>query len=292
MRSMTGYARAAGENEAYLAEVELRTVNHRFLDLQLRLPSSLAPFEPRIRQCLTALLRRGKADLTVRLRSKRESAYSLEVDGALAAEMVRAVGELGEELRIPGELSRGDLLRFHQAFSVKEREISESEEGWRALAEALGKALTALEGMRRAEGGELAADLELRLAAVASHLEAIESCAASSRERRRAELSTRVGELLAGASLDPQAVAMEVARLVDRADVSEEVTRLKSHLALWRATVEGQEACGKKLDFIVQEMNREANTIGSKCQEAAITERVIAIKTELERVREQVQNVE
>jgi len=289
---MTGYARAAGENEAYLAEVELRTVNHRFLDVQLRLPSSLAPFESRIRQCLTARLSRGKADLTVRLRSKGESAYALEVDRALAAEMVRALGELGEELRIPGELSRADLLRFQQAFSVKEREISGTEESWRALADALGKALTALDGMRRAEGGKLAADLERRLAAVASHLEAIESHAASSRERRRAELSTRVGELLAGASLDPQAVAMEVARLVDRADVSEEVTRLKSHLALWRATVEGEEACGKKLDFIVQEMNREANTIGSKCQEAGMAERVIAIKTELERVREQVQNVE
>lgn len=289
---MTGYARAAAETEEYTAEVELRTVNHRFLDLQLRLPSSLAPFEARIRQCLTARLTRGKVDLTLRLRPKRESACELEVDRPLLAEMVKVVGELGEELGLPGELGRGDLLRFHQAWSVKERELSGSEAGWRALEQALGKALAALEAMRRAEGSELAADLQRRLEAVASHLEAIEGRAVSSRERRRAELSARVEELLAGVSLDPQAVAMEVARLVDRADVSEEVTRLKSHLVLWRATVAGEEACGKKLDFIVQEMNRETNTIGSKCQEAAIAERVIAIKTELERMREQVQNVE
>jgi uncharacterized protein (TIGR00255 family) len=292
MRSMTGYARAGCETEAYTAEVELRTVNHRFLDMQLRLPATLVPLESRIRDCVNAHLSRGKVEVVLRLRPRGESALELQVDRPLLAEMVKELGQLARELELSGELSAADLLRFPQAFTLKEREVSDGEEVWRALHPALEKALVDLDAMRRAEGERLAGDLERRLAAVGEHLEAIEALADSSRERRRSELEAKVSELLAGASLDPQGVAMEVARLVDKADVSEEISRLRSHLALWRATVTDQDACGKKLDFIVQEMNREANTIGSKCQDSAMAARVIAIKTELERVREQVQNVE
>jgi uncharacterized protein (TIGR00255 family) len=145
--------------------------------------------------------------------------------------------------------------------------------------------------MSRAEGTELVADIDARLETIAGHVEAVETLSASSKEKKRREILDRINELqLAG--IEPAPLAAEVARLVERSDVAEELTRLRSHLAMWRETVTADEPCGKKLDFIIQEMNREVNTIGSKCQDVEITERVISLKSELERVREQIQNIE
>ncbi|HJS73256.1 MAG TPA: DUF1732 domain-containing protein, partial [Vicinamibacteria bacterium] len=152
-------------------------------------------------------------------------------------------------------------------------------------------AIESLETMRTTEGAAMASDLESRVRALSGLLDEIEGLSATTRELRRTELVARVQELLASA-IEPAVIAAEVARLVERVDVAEEITRFRSHVALWRSAVLDPEPCGKKLDFIVQEMNREVNTIGSKCQDASISERVIAMKSELERVREQVQNVE
>jgi uncharacterized protein (TIGR00255 family) len=289
---MTGYARAAAESPRFVAEVEMRSVNHRFLDLHLRLPSTLSRSEPELRQMFTARLGRGKVDVTVRLRPRGESGYELEVDRSLVGEIVTSSRALGSELGVRGEVSLADLIGLPQVFGLKERDFSANEESRETVSRAVAEALSDLCRMKESEGRALADDMKGRLLTIGRALDSIEELAVASRSRRREDLQQKIEELLAAASLEPQAVAMEVARLVDRSDVAEEVTRFRSHLRLWEEAAAGNEPCGKKLDFIVQELNREINTIGSKSQDAAVTAQVIAIKSELERVREQVQNIE
>ncbi len=291
IKSMTGYARTQSENEAYTAVVELRSVNHRYLDVKVRAPSSVASLETKIRDRVTARLGRGKVDVSVQLKPKGESAYQLEVDRPLVEEIVRTGRSLASELGVEGEIKISDLLTFGRAFSMKERDLSATDQAWQALLPALEQALEEHDLMRHAEGAELKADLDRRLADIAEHLDAVENLTASSREQKRRDLLDKINELKVG-SLEPTSLAMEVARLVERSDIAEEITRFRSHLSLWNEAVRGEGIRGKKLDFIVQEMGREVNTIGAKCQDADIAERVISIKSELERVREQVQNIE
>jgi uncharacterized protein (TIGR00255 family) len=230
-------------------------------------------------------------DVSVRLKPKEESTHQLELDRPLVEDFVKVARDLGQEFGVGGELSISDLVGFHPGFSVKERDLSRGDDAWQALAQALEQALEEHDRISRAEGAELAVDLEGRLEAIVGHIGAIEGLSVSSKEKKRQEILQRINELN-GAGIEPSALAMEVARLVERSDIAEELTRFRSHLSLWREAVADEGPCGKKLDFILQEMNREVNTIGSKCQDAAITERVIAIKSDLERIREQVQNIE
>jgi uncharacterized protein (TIGR00255 family) len=291
IRSMTGFARARAENEAYAVDVEMRSVNHRYLDVKVRVPNSVSALELKIRERVASRLGRGKTDVNIRLKPKGESAYELEVDAPLVSEVVRSLRQLGSDLGVEGDIHLADLMVFGRGFNVREKDFSDAGEVWEALEPALAQALDDLERMRTAEGAELAADLTARLATMSEYLDRIEATSHSSRETRKRELIEKVNELELSA-LEPGALAMEVTRLVEKADIAEEITRFRSHFSLWNDTVTAGEPCGKKLDFIIQEMNREVNTIGSKCQDAAISEKVIAIKSELERVREQVQNLE
>jgi uncharacterized protein (TIGR00255 family) len=292
---MTGYARASAANDACEAVAEIRTVNHRYLEVRLRTTggASLA-YEKRIRDRVAKSLARGKVDVTLHVSALSESNQEIRVDRPLMKEFVRVVRSLTEELGIESKLSAADLVAFTPAFAVQQRdlgapgEISSADD---AIERAMSAAIESLEMMRATEGAAMASDLEARIRTLSRTLEEIETLSASAREARRIELDARVQELLAS-TVEPTAIAAEVARLVERLDVAEEITRFRSHVALWRSAVMDPEPCGKKLDFIVQEMNREVNTIGSKCQDASISERVIAMKAELERVREQVQNVE
>ncbi len=291
IRSMTGFARGQSETESYVAEIELRSVNNRYQDVRVRVPASLAHFETKIRNEVSSRIKRGKVDVSVRFRAKKESAFQLELDRPLMEEFVKVARSLGKELGVKGELTLSDLVGFHPGFNVKERDLSQGNGAWSALAPALQQALEEHERMSRTEGAALAADIDERLEGVSGHVDAIEGLSASGKERKRQEILERIKELQV-AEIEPAALATEVARLVERSDIAEELTRLRSHLALWRETVATDGPCGKKLDFIIQEMNREVNTIGSKCQDAGITERVISVKSELERIREQVQNIE
>jgi uncharacterized protein (TIGR00255 family) len=289
---MTGYARASASNEAYEVTAEIRTVNHRYLEVRLRASGSAAlAYEKRIRDRVAEALGRGKVDVTLHLSALSESSHEIQVDRPLMKEFVRLARSLGDELGVESKLSLSDLVGFTPAFSVRERELSSSSRLEEAIDRAMDLAVGSLESMRESEGAAMASDLESRVSALLRTLEEIEKFSFEARETKRAELEAKVRELLSTA-VEPTTIASEVARLVERADVAEEITRFRSHVSLWRSAVAASEPCGKKLDFIVQEMNREVNTIGSKCQDAAISERVIAMKAELERVREQVQNVE
>ncbi len=291
IRSMTGFARGQSESDSYLAEVELRSVNHRYQDVRVRVPSSLACLESKIRREVSSRVKRGKVDISVRLKPKEDSTYQLELDRPLIEDFVKVARDLGRELGVGGELALSDLVGFHPGFSVKERDLSSGDGAWKALEPALQQALDEYDRMSRTEGQELASDIDGRVHIIVEHIDAIERLSASSKEKKRQEILDRIKELN-GTGIEPSALAIEVARLVERSDITEEITRFRSHIALWRETVGAEGPCGKKLDFIIQEMNREVNTIGSKCQDAAITESVIATKSELERIREQVQNIE
>ena len=291
IRSMTGFARTRGENEAYAADIEVRSVNYRYLDVRVRVPTSVSSLEMKIRERVQSRIKRGKVDVNVYLRPKGESAYELEVDRPLVEEIVQSAKSLGANLGLGNELSLSDLMSFGRGFNVKEKDLSGAESVWEALEPALEEAIAEFEKMRQDEGNELKADLEGRLSTMESHIDTIEGASASSREKKRQDLMEKIKELEVN-NLEPSALAMEVARLVERSDVTEELTRFRSHLSLWREAAAKDGPCGKKLDFIIQEMNREINTIGSKCQDAAMAEHVIAVKSELERVREQVQNIE
>ncbi len=292
LKSMTGYARASAANDLYEVVAEIRTVNHRYLEVRLRASGSASlAYEKRIRDRVAKVLGRGKVDVTLHVGALSESNQEIQVDRPLMKEFVRLARSLGDDLGVESKLSVSDLVGFTPAFSVRDRELAEGSGADEAIERAVDAAIDSLEEMRASEGLAMASDLETRMGSLSRTLDEIEKISASVRESKRAELETKVRELLASV-VEPTAIASEVARLVERLDVTEEITRFRSHVALWRAAVAASEPCGKKLDFIVQEMNREVNTIGSKCQEAAISERVIEMKAELERVRELTQNVE
>jgi uncharacterized protein (TIGR00255 family) len=290
---MTGYARASSSSDRYEVVAEIRSVNHRYLEVRLRATggSGLAALEKKVRDQVGRTVGRGKVDVNLFVKPKGESAFAIDVDVPLLEDFARRAREAGLACSVAGDLTLSDLAGFTPAFQVRERLTEEDRPLAEVVERTLALALQELDRMRAAEGKELAADCDARLRALGSHLDAIERLSEESRGERRAELQAKVEELLSG-PIEPSAIAAEVARLVERADVAEEITRFRSHIALWSSAVEGSEPCGKKLDFIVQEMNREANTIGSKCQDARMTESVIAMKSEIERVREQVQNVE
>lgn len=291
LKSMTGFARARTENDAYEVVVEIRSVNHRYLDVKTRGPAGVAVFEKQLRDRVSAEIDRGKVDVSIRLKPIGESASEIEVDRPLMKEFVRVATELSQASGIAATLQLSDLVSFTPAFHVKERDLSDGTTLWDAVEPALTEALDALTSMRAAEGAETAADFANRIETLAGHVTRVEALSEEKRDTRRAELQTKVAELV-GSAVEPATIAMETARLVERSDIAEEIARFRSHLELWKGTVAAVGPCGKKLDFIVQEMNREVNTIGSKCQDAEITEHVIAMKAEVERIREQVQNIE
>ena len=289
--SMTGYAQSGHETEAYSLSIEVRSVNHRYLDVRVKLPQALMAFERQVKDVVSDTVSRGKVDLSIHLTAKSDSVFRLEVDHPLLKEYVETVKSLAEEHSVEGKFSVAELVNFTPAFKVRERDLSESEGLWDTLRPALLATIAEHRSMRLAEGAVLKRDLLERADLMSRFVDEIESLSDTGRASRRELLEEKVKELI-GSAVEPQAIAIEVARLVERSDIAEEITRARSHFALWRDAVETGGACGKKLDFIVQEMNREFNTIGSKCQDAKITELVIALKSELERIREQVQNVE
>jgi uncharacterized protein (TIGR00255 family) len=288
---MTGFARARAENDAYSVDVEMRSVNYRYMDVKVKAPNSVSTLEMKIRDRVASRFSRGKIDVSIYLKPKGESAYELEVDRPLVSEVVRSMRQLGSELGVKGDVHLSDLMAFGRGFNIREKDLSEASEVWEAIEPALGQALDDLENMRSAEGAELKADFDKRLKTMSEYLDKIEETSQSSRDKRQRDLLEKVKELESSA-IEPGALAMEVTRLVEKADIAEEITRFRSHLLLWSDAMAAGKPCGKKLDFIIQEMNREVNTIGSKSQDAAIAETVIALKSELERVREQVQNIE
>ena len=290
IRSMTGFGAGRGASGGEEIAIELRSVNQKFCEVKARLPRELAALEPGLVRQVKDRLARGGIDLSMR-RAGPGGAMAPRVDVALAEAYARAYAELRARLGLEEPLRLADIAAAEGVIRLDERE-TDLEAARMAAEKALGSALEALLAMREREGQALAADLEARLATVLSLVGQVEVLAPQAVEHHRARLAERVRELTQGMPLDPGRLAQEVALLADRTDVAEEITRLRSHVGQARQLLVGKEPSGRKLDFLVQEMHREVNTIGSKSQHAELSGLVVSLKVEVERMREQVQNVE
>ena len=295
IRSMTGFASVTRESQQASVGVTIRTLNHRYVDLQVRLPQTLAELEGRVRAMVQGRIGRGRVELAVSVQF-RQAAVDVEFNEALVTALAAAVEGARARGLVAGPLTPGDLLRLPQALAVRERSVERDPVAMGELREmaesAIEEALAQLDVMRTTEGAHLYGDLEARRAALAILVEQIALAADEGRADLQARLAARVSELASDLPVDQTAIAQEVVRTAARSDISEEATRFRGHLAHWEALVTGPEPCGRKLDFLLQEMNREANTMGSKADGLRVGELVIAAKAELEKMREQVQNVE
>ena len=290
IRSMTGFGagRAAGGGEE--VDVEARSVNHKFCEVKVRLPRELAALEVELGRAVKERLARGSVEVAIR-RGGARGGSAPRVDLELAREYARAFEAVRAGLGLAEPVSLAGVLAAEGVVRLEERP-ADLEAARGAVREALDRSLDQLTAMRAREGEALARDLSERLDRVEAWAAGVERLAPESVEHHRERLQERVQELARGIPLDPSRLAQEVALFADRIDVAEEITRLRSHLAQTRRLMTGSEPAGRKMEFLVQEMHREVNTIGSKSQSAAIAAIVVSLKAEIERMREQVQNVE
>ncbi len=296
IRSMTGFASVSRSGEAGQVHVTVKSVNHRFLDLALKAPTVLGSLEARLRALFQQRLARGRVEILVSVEIAEMPEREVVLDTALLERVSHALAAARERGLVDGALTTSDALRIPQVLEIRTRSADPAagpSDGLAALVEeAAVEAIQALVTMRETEGQFLAADLDARLATIAGLVDTLEREGREGQSALEARLRERLAGLPADLQGDPAALAQEVVRVVSRSDIDEELVRMRSHLDHWRALAAGPEPCGRKLDFLVQEMNREINTIGSKVEGAVATGTVIAAKAELERIREQAQNVE
>jgi uncharacterized protein (TIGR00255 family) len=296
IKSMTGFASLSREDERATVTVTIRAVNHRYLDMQLRNPSSLASIEGEIRTLVGKHVARGRIELAVSLQLRQVAGVDVEFNEEFARALEVALDRARERGLVDGALTPGDLLRLPQAITIRDRQPADDQEGQQAIAAqaraAVEQALVDLDSMRSREGDHLRADLDSRRTFVADLVERIATAADEGRAAMEQRIADRVRELRTELQADEAAVAQEIVRMASRSDITEEVERFRAHVSHWGALAGSQEPCGRKLDFLLQEMNREVNTMGSKADGLRVSELIIAAKAELEKMREQVQNVE
>lgn len=291
--SMTGFGAATRESDDLAVTVTLRSVNHRHLDVSFRMPASVQHLEPACRTAIQQRVARGRVDVTLTVQERVEPVTVVDIDEA----MVRAVGEALEKVRatglVEGPLHPGDVLRLPQVLKVREeRPAIDAARLSDVVLGTLGDALGALDVMRRTEGEFLATELEERRQGLLTLVDQVEAASREGAAGLQQRLLQRVAELRLEPQVDDAVIAQEVVKFVARSEIREEVVRLRAHVAHWHELVQGDEPVGRKLDFLLQEMNREVNTIGSKAEGAAASALVVTAKAELEKMREQVQNVE
>ena len=293
IRSMTGYGRSEAIGERAILSVECRSVNHRHLDTSIKLPRVLGAFEADARRLIQAAVQRGRVDVGVALTAAEGAVLNaLTVNLAQAREYTEAARQLAEALDLPDGPTLGWVMGQSGVLSREEQAPLSPDEAWPLLEKALSGALAELIERRRAEGTALAKELAGLASVLESHLETVAQRAPAAVERRATRLRERMQAMLAGADVDPARLASEVAVWADKTDVSEEQARLRAHLAQLATLVAGDEPVGRTLEFLLQEIHREVNTIGSKADDLEISQAVIAAKSALEKMREQVANVE
>ena len=288
--SMTGFGAADGLVGSARASVEIRTVNHRFFNPSVKLPSAFSRWEGEIRDLLRQKIARGHVTLVARI--DRDESTSPVIDETRLAHYLTALKALQKKHKLAGELDLATLLRLPDVIAAPSDEVDQK--AGDALVKIVGKAADNLVAMRRAEGAQLSRFLLERIEAVETRLARIEKRAPVRLKEQHERIKRTVGELIGASGVDPQRLAQEIAILADKLDVAEELDRFRSHVAAFRDTVQSKttDPVGKRLGFLLQEMLRETNTIGSKANDAPILEDVIAIKEELERIREQGENLE
>jgi uncharacterized protein (TIGR00255 family) len=288
---MTGYGRSEVRHAQMAFTVEARSVNHRYLDVAIRLPRLYVPLEARMKQRVSAYFTRGRIDITLAQQTSTAMRRALSLDQTLAQQYFEALQHLQKLLRLPGTIDLSMMASLRDIFSVEEAS-ADLESDWEIIAQGLDGALKALQQMRRQEGEALIRDFHMRSQTMAQEIQTIRQRVPEVVVEYRQRLEQRVKDLFAQFELDPARVAQEAILFAERTDITEELTRLEAHLQAFTRLLASSEAVGRKIDFLVQEMHREINTIGSKNNDTAIAHSVVELKSELERMREQIQNIE
>ncbi|MFB3855030.1 MAG: YicC/YloC family endoribonuclease [Vicinamibacterales bacterium] len=293
---MTGFQSLTRDDPEASVGVTIRAVNHRYLDLQLRLPAAWIRLEPALRSLLQERLSRGRVEMSLSVQVRHVPTVEVEINEDVARALSEAVRRLRENGLVSGGLTAGDLFRVPQAVAIREHQVDPESPAFARVAAvieaAVSDAAAGLDMMRIREGEALRADLENRTRIVSGLIDALAAAAEEGRSFLDARLRQRIADLPPDIQGDPAAVAQEIVRFAARSDISEELVRFRAHLGQWAALTESPEPCGRKLDFVLQEMNREVNTAGAKADGPRVSELIVEIKAELERMREQVQNVE
>ena len=291
IKSMTGFGRCEVTGEDRKLTVEMKSVNHRYLDVNIKMPKKLNFFETAIRTELKNYITRGKVDLFITYEDYSESSGSLKYNKALAKEYLTYLHQMAEEFELDDDIRVSTLSRYPEVFVMEEQSIDE-EELWKDLQSALKGAAENFVNTRIAEGENLLKDLNAKLDLMLSHVDYITERSPKLIAEYKAKLREKVKELLEDVHIDENRLYMEVTIFADKVCVDEELVRLRSHVESTKKTLSSGGSIGRKLDFIAQEMNREANTILSKANDLEISERAIELKNEIEKVREQIQNIE
>ena len=289
--SRTGYGSAKGSVEGQEITVELKSVNNRYLDCSVRLPRNFLFAEDTVKQAVSAGVSRGKVDVFVSAQASQDSGTVVSVNEELARGYRDAVARIAETLGLESGLNAFSLARFPDVLTVERREL-DKDKAAAALSEITAKAVEEFNAMREREGERLRRDMLGKLETIEGLVSVVEERSPQTVKEYRERLEARLRDILADRSLDEQRVITEAAIFADRTAVDEETVRLRSHIAQFRTMLEEGSPIGRKMDFLVQEFNRESNTIGSKCSDASLAKVVVDLKSEIEKIREQLQNVE
>ena len=291
IKSMTGFGRCEVEEGNRKVTVEMKSVNHRYLDVNIKMPKKLSFFESSIRNELKNYVQRGKIDIFISYEDFSENNVCIKYNKELAAEYLKYLREMSAEFGLDDDIRVSTLSRYPEVFSMEEQMVDE-EEIWKVLSKAIDGAAESFVETRIKEGQNLADDLIAKLDGMLEHVAFIEERSPQLMDEYRKKLEDKVKELLGDAAVDENRLLTEVTIFADKVCVDEEIVRLKSHIETTKQTLIDGGSIGRKLDFIAQEMNREANTILSKANDLDISNRGIELKTEIEKVREQIQNIE
>ena len=291
IRSMTGYGSAELERDGQRLTAEIRSVNHRYCEVSVRAPKMVNLFEDQIRQLIQERFSRGKFNLAITWAGAGDTGEVLRLNEAVADRYVALIDQLRKRYGIDGGIDVGMLAALPDLFTWEHTALSD-EETWALVKTLVNKSCDNMDAMKAREGGALAKDFEHRLKLIRQQLDLISERAPLRPPEAKERLMMRIQPLLGDVEMDPIRIAQEVALMADRLDCTEECVRLAAHIDQFRGLIESEELAGRKLNFLLQEMNREANTIGSKSNDVEMTRAVIVVKEEIERLREQVQNVE
>lgn len=291
IKSMTGFGRVQETVDGMNVTVELRSVNHRYFEFTAKVPRTYGFLEEKLKTFTNSLVSRGKVECYVAVEQLEESETTVSVNASLAKGYVDALRQLSEMFDLSADISAAALSRYPDVL-VLQKTAADEERIWNAVRSVAEKAVRRFIEMRETEGAKLKADILSRADTILEHVAFVEARSPQTVKEYNEKLKQRMEELLGNTQIDEQRLLTEAAIFADKIAVDEETVRLRSHISQLRTFMEADEPIGRKLDFLVQEINREANTIGSKAQDVEIAKRVIAIKAEVEKIREQVQNIE
>lgn len=292
VRSMTGFGQSVRTAPGYRLQADLKSVNHRYSEVMVRMPREWIYLEDAVKKLILSEIKRGRVDVFIAMERQGQSGKTIEPDWQLAEAYAEAARQIKERYGFADGLTLKDFLQIPDVIQVREGETADKEQVEQELFACVKEAVSNLAAMREAEGAHLREDLDKRLAVLRKHHEYMVRTAPLVVEEYRTKLHARIQELLGTVPVDESRLAMEVAVFADRSSIEEELTRLDSHFSQFGRLLQSEEPAGRKLDFLIQEMNREVNTIGSKANRAELANTVVELKAELEKIREQVQNIE